>query len=195
MGREQTAQHPSPEPQGPAQCPNTYWEGCRRPSWAAAARSCPGSRGCSAQRRRRPPPRTPRAAASGPAGRHSTSVTTRLMPRRLHKGGNNPQVLSETLQGWGRSWVPLAPAPSTQQMGVPAYHVQHVAAHLHQEGGQEVEDVQQLSEVAVPGRPHLQPPRRAPHLGLAAALPQHHHVAPGQPPRRLRGHERSASGG
>lgn len=52
--------------------PSAYWEGCRHPSWAVAAQSCPNSRGCSGQRRRRPPRRTPHVAASAPAGsRHS----------------------------------------------------------------------------------------------------------------------------
>lgn len=68
-----------------------------------------------------------------------------------------------------------------------SYRVQDVSAHLHQEGGQQAEDVQQLARVPAPCRPHPQRPRRAAHLGLTAARPQQHHVAPGQPPRSLRG--------
>lgn len=68
--------------------PSAYWEGCRCPSWAAAAQSCPSSKGCSGQRRKSPPRRTPRAAASAPAG-------TRCSARR---GGGKAPV---PRRGWG----------------------------------------------------------------------------------------------
>lgn len=161
--------------------PSAYWEGCRCPSWAAAAQSCPSSKGCSGQRRKSPPRRTPRAAASAPAG-------TRCSARR---GGGKAPV---PRRGWGCHPLPPPPPVPTPAAAPPlplaptgpilrpTYRVQDVAAHLHQEGGQEVEDVQQFGQVSPPSSPGLQPPRRASHLGLAATCPQHHHVAPGQPP-------------
>lgn len=76
--------------------------------------------------------------------------------------------------------------PALSQSAPPskgAHQLQQVAAHLHEEAGEEVmEDVQDLGEVAPAGGLGLQVAGSALCLRAVGPLLQHHHVGAWQPP-------------